>query len=352
MNLQDASGQDISGLDAVRRVRAASKFARLSAKADLESERGDDGALVASPAGSVSFHQRSPAIQQASFVTQLKKTLNAIPAFTWYKLPSGALAFVNERSGDYLGLAKDHPLRFGVDTDAAFDSHIFIIHPDDRDVARQSWEDCLRTQAAVEASFRIRNSKGEYRWFLVRAEPLRSDDGTLLYWVGISLDIEARKRAADKVAVQERGGIPGRPRLASNRDGADGGWRALATSEPISFGPFCVHRARRLIERNGETVPLGSRAFDILICLLEHAGQVVEKAELFRWVWPNSIVEEGNLRFHINALRKALGEGRYVANIAGRGYSFVAPVSRHSAEGMRSTSVRPFIDFTDVALRR
>src|ERR1700722_8141933 len=139
------------------------------------------------------MRQHDPA--DSLFATQLQKTLNAIPAYTWYKLPSGVLAFVNERSGDYLGLPKDHPLRFGGDTDAAYDSHIFIVHPDDQGVARQSWADCLRTEAAVEASFRIRSAEGEYRWFIVRAEPLRSDDGTLLCWIGISVDIEARKQA-------------------------------------------------------------------------------------------------------------------------------------------------------------
>jgi predicted ATPase/DNA-binding winged helix-turn-helix (wHTH) protein len=116
------------------------------------------------------------------------------------------------------------------------------------------------------------------------------------------------------------------------------------TNGIVSFGPFRMNRAGRLIERNGEAVPLGSRAFDILACLLEHAGQVVGKTELLRQVWPNSIVEEGSLRFHINALRKALGEGRYITNVAGQGYSFVAPVSRvpggQPAEA-RPTSARP-----------
>src|SRR5580704_2336945 len=90
----------------------------------------------------------------------------------------------------------------------------------------------------------------------------------------------------------------------------------IEKSGVISFGPFLVNRASRLIERDGEAVPLG--------------GQVVDKAELLRRVWPNNIVEEGSLRFQINALRKALGEGRYITNVAGQGYTFVAPVSRLS----------------------
>jgi hypothetical protein len=60
----------------------------------------------------------------SSFAAQLRKTLDAIPAYTWYAAPSGALTFVNERTADYLGLPKDHPLRFGIDKGAAWDAHI------------------------------------------------------------------------------------------------------------------------------------------------------------------------------------------------------------------------------------
>jgi predicted ATPase/DNA-binding winged helix-turn-helix (wHTH) protein len=106
----------------------------------------------------------------------------------------------------------------------------------------------------------------------------------------------------------------------------------IGTDGFISFGPFVVNRASRLIERDGEAIKLGSRAFDILACLLEQAGEVVGKTELLRQVWPTSIVQEGSLRFHINALRKTLGQGRYIANVAGQGYSFVAPISRVASE--------------------
>jgi formate hydrogenlyase transcriptional activator len=161
----------------------------LSANAGLEGSKSGGGAAVAG----YSWH--GPLAERSSFAAQLQATLNAIPAYTWYKLASGTLAFVNERSGDYLGLPKDHPLRRGADTDAAWDSHIFIIHPDDQQVARETWTECLRTETAGEASFRIRNAKGEYHWFIVRTEPLRADDGSLLYWVGISFDIETQKQA-------------------------------------------------------------------------------------------------------------------------------------------------------------
>ncbi len=99
----------------------------------------------------------------------------------------------------------------------------------------------------------------------------------------------------------------------------------------FSFGSFCLQAAERRLLRAGEPVEIGSRALDILIALVECAGEVVGKKGLMARVWPGVIVEEGNLRVHVAALRKILGDGidgaRYIANVPGRGYSFVAPVS-------------------------
>ena len=71
-----------------------------------------------------------------SLEAQLRATLNMIPAYTWYAAASGALLFVNTRSADYLGLPKDHPVRFGADTSGAWDSHIAFLHPGDHDDKR------------------------------------------------------------------------------------------------------------------------------------------------------------------------------------------------------------------------
>ena len=140
------------------------------------------------------------ATQQSSpLQAQLQATLNVIPAHTWYALPSGALTFVNERNANYLGLPKDHPLRFGIDMGAEWDSHIPLLHPDDREESRRVWSTCLRTGSAGEVSVRVRNAEGGYRWFLSRAEPLRASDGTLLYWIGVNLEIDDAKRAEDRL---------------------------------------------------------------------------------------------------------------------------------------------------------
>src|SRR6202166_2612099 len=99
----------------------------------------------------------------------------------------------------------------------------------------------------------------------------------------------------------------------------------------LRFGPFELNVAERSLKKANEVIPLGGRAYDILIALLENAGEVVGKAELIARAWPDVTVEEGSLRVHLSALRKALGDGQfgntYIASTQGHGYSFIAPVT-------------------------
>src|SRR5690349_6599088 len=143
-------------------------------------------------------------VSTGPLAAQLRATLDKIPAHTWYANPTGGLSFVNSRCADYLGLPPDHPLRFGIDTGAAWDSHIALLHPEDAAETRRVWSNCLTTGSAGEVSFRVRNAQGAYRWFLSRAEPLRAKDGTLLYWIGINVDIEERKQAELYLAEGQR----------------------------------------------------------------------------------------------------------------------------------------------------
>lgn len=151
-----------------------------------------------------SDHFDSVAQKRLPLGAELQIALNLIPAHTWYAVPSGALTFVNDRTADYLGLPKDHPLRFGIDTGAEWDSHIPLLHPDDHDDSRKVWSTSLRTSCVAEGTFRVRNAQGGYRWFLSRAEPVRASDGTLLYWIGVNLDIEDRKQAEFYLAEGQR----------------------------------------------------------------------------------------------------------------------------------------------------
>src|SRR5258706_9855897 len=99
----------------------------------------------------------------------------------------------------------------------------------------------------------------------------------------------------------------------------------------ISFGPFRLLAAQRLLLEGDNPVRLGSRAFDILAALVERPGEVVGKKDLMARVWPETFVEDANLKIQVSALRRALGDGqgghRYVVTVPGRGYNFVAPIS-------------------------
>ena len=109
----------------------------------------------------------------------------------------------------------------------------------------------------------------------------------------------------------------------------------LAPRRSSPSGHFGCFPQSASLKKADETVNLGSRAFDILLVLVQHAGEVVGQRELIGKVWPGLFVEEVTLRVHVTALRKALdtGEGgeRYLTNVPGRGYCFVAPTSRDTA---------------------
>ncbi|WP_222615699.1 ATP-binding protein [Dyella telluris] len=102
------------------------------------------------------------------------------------------------------------------------------------------------------------------------------------------------------------------------------------------FGPFCIVPGKRLLLRDGVAVDIGGRALDLLIALVERPGRVISKRELLKRVWPDIIVEEGSLRFHMAGLRRILGDGengdRYISTQVGVGYAFVAPIELFPAD--------------------
>jgi predicted ATPase/DNA-binding winged helix-turn-helix (wHTH) protein len=106
--------------------------------------------------------------------------------------------------------------------------------------------------------------------------------------------------------------------------------------ETFAFGSFSLIPAQRMLLEDGKPLRLGSRALDILVTLVESAGETIRKDQLIARTWPDTVVDEGALRVHVAALRKALGDGRagkrYIANVPGRGYSFIAPVTREQTQ--------------------
>lgn len=105
---------------------------------------------------------------------------------------------------------------------------------------------------------------------------------------------------------------------------------AAASPRAYHFGTFRFIPERQLLLDGDQPLRLGARALEILAALVEHAGDLVTKRELFARVWPDTCVEKGNLKVHVAALRKVLArhapEVKFVSTVNGRGYRFVAPV--------------------------
>jgi DNA-binding winged helix-turn-helix (wHTH) protein len=128
---------------------------------------------------------------------------------------------------------------------------------------------------------------------------------------------------------------------------------SCAAHAKLKFGPFEVSIGERLLRREGMVLPLGGRALDLLIYLAERRGEVISKRELMDHVWRDVTVEEGSIRVHVSAIRKALSDGqfgnRYIANIRGRGYAFVGTVVPLAAraktwnDGVRHQGRRPLM---------
>jgi len=111
------------------------------------------------------------------------------------------------------------------------------------------------------------------------------------------------------------------------------------------FGPYQLDPGKRILTRDGEGIPLTLKATDILIMLVKHAGQLVEKDQLLKEVWPDTFVEEANLSQNIFMLRRALGDDRsgpkYIETVARRGYRFLAvvrPVPQVGGVGTAATA--------------
>ncbi|WP_370599349.1 winged helix-turn-helix domain-containing protein [Pseudomonas nitroreducens] len=110
----------------------------------------------------------------------------------------------------------------------------------------------------------------------------------------------------------------------------------IGTETVLQFGRFQLHPYKRQLLQGDRPVRIGSRALDILLVLVAQPGEIIAKETIIARVWGSTVVEEINLRVHIAALRRALGEGhtgeRYIANVPLRGYGFVGVVETLQAQ--------------------
>jgi len=104
------------------------------------------------------------------------------------------------------------------------------------------------------------------------------------------------------------------------------------------FGPFRLDPAERLLLHEGQAVPLSPKAFDLLVLLTENSGHLLEKDDLMKKIWPETVVEEVNLAHNISIIRRALASRgdvhEYVETVPKRGYRFVAPVQNLAAKNV------------------
>jgi len=114
------------------------------------------------------------------------------------------------------------------------------------------------------------------------------------------------------------------PEHGSDIDQAAPGQRCFA------FGCFLLRPEQQLLLKREAPVRIGGRALDILTALVEKPGELVDKRSLISRVWPNTYVEETNLKVNVAGLRRALEDDpclpRFIATVVGRGYRFIAPV--------------------------
>jgi PAS domain S-box-containing protein len=119
-------------------------------------------------------------------IRRVQQTLDSIPTLAWRARADGSTEYVNKRWLDYAEISLEQALGW---------QWIAVIHPDDVPRLREIWLQVLASGEPGEAEARMRSSDGSYRWFLIRAEPLRDDTGAVVAWYGTNTDIEDRTRA-------------------------------------------------------------------------------------------------------------------------------------------------------------
>jgi PAS domain S-box-containing protein len=124
----------------------------------------------------------------------LRLVVDTIPAMAWSVLPDGKVDFVNHYWREYTGLSLQEALA----------QPNGVVHPDDLASVMDSWRHSMDRGEPYEAEMRLRGADGQYRWFLVRTDPMWSPEGEILKWYGTSIAVEDRQRAGDAMSSDPR----------------------------------------------------------------------------------------------------------------------------------------------------
>src|SRR6266481_9565942 len=134
---------------------------------------------------------------------RLRTIIDTIPALVWCFRPDGTINYFNQRWHEYTGISRDEAYGVG-DVESTAKVFRTILHPDDGPRVLAKWQqEILSAAKRGEFEVRMRRHDGEYRWFIVRLEPLLDDSGRVTQWYGINTDIEDLKRAEAKLRRDE-----------------------------------------------------------------------------------------------------------------------------------------------------
>ena len=139
-------------------------------------------------------YRKRAKVALAASERDLRSIINTIPTAAWTTSPDGYCDFVNQVWLDYAGMTAEKAQGWG---------WAEAIHPDDRKKLVKDWQSCLASGTSVDTEARMRRFDGAYRWFLIRANPLRDESGNILKWYGTTTDIEDRKRGEEALRVRE-----------------------------------------------------------------------------------------------------------------------------------------------------
>src|SRR5271168_333604 len=212
---------------------------------------------------------------------ELHLLVEAIPALVWRAGPEGNIEYVNERVLEYLGAPASEVVGWG---------WMEKVHPDDVAFKVRTWLENLKSGNPHDVACRFRGADGRYRWFAVRAEPLRADDGEVLRWYGVLIDIDDRKKAEEAVQESEY-------KLRQIIDTVPGLiWSTAPDGEP-------THISQRLLDYSGmqfeDFKQLGWKAF-------VHPDDFAQTARAY-----GHAIQTGTLYNGVVRLRRADGEFRW-----------------------------------------
>jgi PAS domain S-box-containing protein len=152
----------------------------------------------------------------------LQMAIDTIPALAWSARLDGSAEFFNQHYLHYVGLPAEQMTNWG---------WTVAVHPDDLNSLAGSWQSIMASGKQGESEARLRRFDGEYRWFLLRANPLRDEFGNIVKWFGINTDIEDRKRAEETLRRSEH------DLLEAQRISHTGSWRYQVRSRRVTVSP-------------------------------------------------------------------------------------------------------------------